>query len=55
MRLVDGELASKGLRKLESATLTYKDRGSGENMMSTRMNDLAALAAREGVSVGEVE
>lgn len=55
MRLVDKELASKGLRKLESAMITYIDRGSGESVMSTRMNDLAALSAREGVSVGVVE
>ncbi len=54
-RLVEEEMRSQGLRKLESSVLTYIDRSSQPNVMSTRMNDIASLAIREGVAVGVVE
>jgi polysaccharide deacetylase 2 family uncharacterized protein YibQ len=55
MRTVEEEMRSQGIRKLESSLLTYIDRSSQQNVMSTRMNDIAALAVREGTAVGVVE
>ncbi len=52
---VDEEMKAQGVRKLESSLLTYIDRSSQENVMSTRMNDIAALSVREGLAVGVVE
>ena len=54
-RMVDDIMRSLGLRKLESATLAYIDRGSRESVMSARMNDIASLSVREGASIGVVE
>ena len=54
-RQVEEEMRAQGLRKLESSVLTYIDRSSQQNVMSTRMNDIASLAIREGVAVGVVE
>lgn len=54
-RMVDDIMRTLGLRKLESATLAYIDRGSREAVMSARMNDIAALSVREGTSIGVIE
>jgi polysaccharide deacetylase 2 family uncharacterized protein YibQ len=55
MRTVEEEMKAQGIRKLESAVLTYIDRSSQTNVMSTRMNDIAALAVKDGIAVGVVE
>ena len=54
-RMVDEIMRAQGYRRLESATLSYIDRGSQESVMSARMNDIASLSVRESVSVGVVE
>jgi polysaccharide deacetylase 2 family uncharacterized protein YibQ len=54
-RIVEDEMRIQGVRKLESALLTYIDRTSQHNVMSARMNDIASLAVREGLAVGVVE
>jgi polysaccharide deacetylase 2 family uncharacterized protein YibQ len=54
-RIVEDEMRIQGVRKLESALLTYIDRTSQHNVMSSRMNDIASLAVREGLAVGVVE
>lgn len=54
-RMVDQVMQSLGYHKLESAALSYIDRGSQESVMSARMNDIASLSVRERVSIGVVE
>ena len=54
-RFVGQELKSLGLEIIESATLSYIDRNSREEVMSARMNDLAAIAVRDSKALGVVE
>ncbi len=55
MRSVDEIMRMLGYRALESSTLSYLDRSAQENVMTARMNDLAASAIRELVAIGVVE
>jgi hypothetical protein len=55
LRHVDEIMRSLGYRALESSTLSYLDRSAQENVMTARMNDLAASALREDVAIGVVE
>ncbi len=52
---IDRVCVSAGLSKLETAGLTYIDRTSQFSTMSSRMNDLAVLAQRQGRAAGVVE
>ncbi|MCB2205958.1 hypothetical protein KQI65_14550 [bacterium] len=54
-RMVDEVMQGLSYRKLESAMLSYIDRGSQESVMSARMNDIAALSIREKFSIGVIE
>lgn len=55
MRHVEEIMSSIGYRALESSTLSYLDRSAQENVMTARMNDLAASAIREQTAIGVVE
>ena len=48
-------LTELGLQQIRSDVLTYIDRASQEDAMSSRMNDIASIAAREGIAAGVVE
>jgi polysaccharide deacetylase 2 family uncharacterized protein YibQ len=55
MRRVDEIMRAQGYRALESSMLSYLDRSAQQNVMTARMNDLAATAVRERISIGVVE
>lgn len=54
-RMVDDIMFTLGYRKLESSSLGYIDRSSQPSVMSTRMNDIAALSVRDETAIGVVE
>ncbi len=55
MRRVNEIMGSLQFRALESSMLSYLDRSAQENVMTARMNDLAATATRENIAIGVVE
>ncbi|MBR9977688.1 MAG: hypothetical protein KFH87_06320 [Bacteroidetes bacterium] len=55
LRRVEEMMASYGYQGLESSTFSYLDRSARENVITARMNDLAATAIRQGTAIGVVE
>jgi polysaccharide deacetylase 2 family uncharacterized protein YibQ len=55
MHRVDEIMRSQGYRAVESSRLSYLDRSAQEDVMTARMNDLAATAVREKMAIGVVE
>lgn len=55
LREVDALMNSQGYIPLESSVLSYLDRSAQEHVIIARMNDLAAIAMREGTAIGLVE
>lgn len=52
---IDAVLSGAGMQRIETAGLIYIDRTSQFSTMSSRMNDLSVLAARQGRAAGVVE
>ena len=49
------EFVSNNLRPIPTADIQYLDRGESFSQISSRMNDLASLAVKEGYAIGVLE
>ncbi len=55
MRVAEDALAPAAMRKIPTVDIEYVDRGSTFNQMSSRMNDIADIAANSGRALGVLE